>query len=353
MPSFQQSAGAGKAAKFVAANPLGPMADPFAGLDGDEQEYQKELSENVNRRLTKAMGEIKERHARGTNTLDDPDRAPTGSAYKEHYAHQRRQEQGERARDAARSAEEHRRQVDLRERAKTVFDRENDGTGGEDEDVANGTAPNPVGEDDGSDSDDEAWLDEDPELDAIRARRIAQLKATQESHATHLALGHGCVRTINQDEFLPECTGKSEFVAVHFFHKEFERCKIMDHHLKIVAPLHIDCKFLRMDAERCPFFIQKLQVKTLPTLIVFREGKIVDKLTGFEGLAVDIKEPDKWHTGRLRQWIAGTGAIQYTVPTEEVREEMERMGMKPRGIVWTSTKGRGYKGDDYDEDDES
>ena len=32
MPSFQQSAGAGKAAKFVAANPLGPMADPFAGL---------------------------------------------------------------------------------------------------------------------------------------------------------------------------------------------------------------------------------------------------------------------------------------------------------------------------------
>ena len=32
MPSNQESAGAGKAAKFVAANPLGPMADPFAGM---------------------------------------------------------------------------------------------------------------------------------------------------------------------------------------------------------------------------------------------------------------------------------------------------------------------------------
>jgi len=32
MPSNQMSAGSGKAAKFVAANPLAPMADPFAGM---------------------------------------------------------------------------------------------------------------------------------------------------------------------------------------------------------------------------------------------------------------------------------------------------------------------------------
>jgi hypothetical protein len=32
MPSLQNSAGAGKAAKFQAANPLGPMANPFEGM---------------------------------------------------------------------------------------------------------------------------------------------------------------------------------------------------------------------------------------------------------------------------------------------------------------------------------
>ena len=32
MPSNQMSAGSGKAAKFVNANPLAPMADPFAGM---------------------------------------------------------------------------------------------------------------------------------------------------------------------------------------------------------------------------------------------------------------------------------------------------------------------------------
>jgi hypothetical protein len=32
MPSLQNSAGAGKAAKFVSADPLGPMINPFDGL---------------------------------------------------------------------------------------------------------------------------------------------------------------------------------------------------------------------------------------------------------------------------------------------------------------------------------
>jgi len=342
---MQNSAGAGKAAKFAAANPLGPMADPFAGLDDDQHEAQKEMSENINRRMQKGMAELQEKHARGTQTLDDPDRAPTGSAYQDVYAHQTRNEQAARKHNESQKVEEAQQRVALREAAQLVFGEENNG--GED---ANGEEP--VHEEEEEDSDEE-WLDQDPELDAIRQRRIQELKSKQEKHAEHMALGHGEIRTITQDEFLPECTGKSEYVGVHFFHSEFERCKIMDHHLKIVAPLHTTCKFLRMDAEKCPFFVQKLKIKTLPTLIIFREGKIVDQLMGFEGLAVDKNEPDKWHTGRLRQWIASTGAIQYRVPTEEVREEMGRMGIRPRGNIWTGTAGSGYRGRDYDEDDES
>lgn len=301
--------------------------------------------------MTKAMTELKDKHARGTNTLDDPDRAPTGSAYKEHYAHQKRQEQTARQRSDALRADDDRRHAALRAEAHHVFHPDRDGDGAEA--AAGGEAAGTDRPVDSDSDDDDAWLDADPELDAIRERRIQELRGRQERHAEHVALGHGCVRSITQDEFLPECTGKSEFVAVHFFHAEFERCKIMDHHLKIVAPLHLGCKFLRMDAEKCPFFVTKLKVKTLPTLIIFREGKMIDQLTGFEGLAVDPKDPDKWHTGRLRQWIATTGAIEYRPPTEEIREEMERMGIKPRGNVWSGTAGGGYRGTDYDEDDES
>jgi len=345
MTSHQNSAGGGKAAKFVAANPLGPMADPFAGMGDDEKEYHKELSDNINKRMTNAIDELKEQHANGTARVDDPDRAPTGSAYQQHAAQMARQRRQEKMEEDRVRNQEMERMKTLKEDAKRVFADKNEEEG-DDGDDSKGNGD--------SDSDDEYddLLNDDPTLDAIREKRIRQLRDMQAKQAEHKALGHGEVRTIMQDDFLTECTGKSEYVAVHFFHKEFERCKIMDHHLNIIAPLQLSCKFLRIDAEKAPFFISKLQIKTLPTLIVFQEGKAIDRLTGFEGLAIKESEPDKWHTGRLQQWIASTGAIQYKPPTEEIREEMRQMGIRPKGTVWSGTSRGGFRTSSYDDDDE-
>lgn len=38
------------------------------------------------------------------------------------------------------------------------------------------------------------------------------------------------------------------------------RCKVMDMRLGELAPRHLETKFLRIDAEKAPFFVQKLQV---------------------------------------------------------------------------------------------
>lgn len=343
MSSLQNSAGGGKAAKFVAANPLAPMADPFAGMGDDEKEYHKELSENINKRMQKGIEELREQHANGTARQDDPDRAPTGSAYQQHAAQMARQRRQEKMEEERTRNQEAQRMQALKEEANRVFADKNQEDG---DDVK--------GNDSDDDSDDEYddLLNDDPTLDAIREKRIREMREVQAKQAEHKALGHGEVRTIMQDDFLTECTGKSEYVAVHFFHKEFERCKIMDHHLKIIAPMHLSCKFLRIDAEKCPFFISKLQIKTLPTLIVFQEGKVVDRLTGFEGLAIKESEPDKWHTGRLQQWISSTGAIKYKPPNEEIREEMRLMGIRPKGTVWSGTSRGGFRTSSYDDDDE-
>ena len=39
------------------------------------------------------------------------------------------------------------------------------------------------------------------------------------------------------------------------------RCKVMDMRLGELAPRHLESKFLRIDAEKTPFFVQKLQVE--------------------------------------------------------------------------------------------
>ena len=49
--------------------------------DGEEKEAATELSDNLQKRMTNAMSEIKQRHSNGTSQADDADKAPTGSAY--------------------------------------------------------------------------------------------------------------------------------------------------------------------------------------------------------------------------------------------------------------------------------
>lgn len=41
---------------------------------------------------------------------------------------------------------------------------------------------------------------------------------------------------------------------------------------------------MRLDAERAPFFIQKLQIQVLPTIMCFVEGLAYDSIVGFEEL---------------------------------------------------------------------
>lgn len=279
------------------------------------------------------MEELKEKHRQGTNDIDDPDRAPTGEAYKALYKQQqaqaREQQRKNKLKQEQKRLQDEQQRDSLRRQVQEQVGNENAGNHGED------------------DSDYDSLLDDDeddPVLESIRQRRMAEMKQEQIRKAESIARGHGQYRTIAQDDFLPECTGSSEFVAVHFFHNEFERCRIMDHHLKLVAPVHTTCKFLRLDAEKAPFFISKLQVRTLPSLLVFREGKVVDRLTGFEGLSKDPNDPDKWETSRLQEWLASTGAIEYKRPAAELLEEMDRLGLRPRAPVY-----RGGIGE-YEED---
>lgn len=97
------------------------------------------------------------------------------------------------------------------------------------------------------------------------------------------AKGHGEYREIVEDEFLKECTS-SVRVVVHFFHGDFERCKIMDKHLRVIAPKHDSCKFVSINADKAPFFVTKLAIRTLPTLLVFHDGVCKDRVVGFEEL---------------------------------------------------------------------
>lgn len=133
------------------------------------------------------------------------------------------------------------------------------------------------GESDGDDVD----YDDFDALEAIRAKRLAALKAKRARRNRNRQFGE--YREIVESEFLDTVT-KNEKAVVHFFHREFQRCRIMDQQLGRVAHCHDDVTFAKLNAEKSPFFVTKLKIKTLPTVVLFVNGVAKDRIVGFEGL---------------------------------------------------------------------
>lgn len=173
------------------------------------------------------------------------------------------------------------------------------------------------------DSDDELLAD--PELERLREKRMRELKKQHDKERK----GFGDYREIVEEEFLPEVTSTKR-VVVHFFHRDFERCKITDmastvapavacalpeahpalrpvQHLERVARTLVEVKFLKLNAEKAPFFVEKLavrahpqgacgrtnewrahepsaQIRALPTIVMFVDGVAQDRIVGFADL---------------------------------------------------------------------
>lgn len=54
--------------------------------------------------------------------------------------------------------------------------------------------------------------------------------------------------------------------------------------MKILAAKHIETKFCKVNAEKCPFLTQRLKIRVLPTLILVKDQKTKDYIVGFTDL---------------------------------------------------------------------
>ncbi|MCJ1351147.1 MAG: hypothetical protein MMC33_001129 [Icmadophila ericetorum] len=193
-----------------------------------------------------------------------------------------------------------------------------------------------------SDLDEDELLDaldrdeSDPALNAYRANRVQQLSA-ELSRAKTLRndASHGTYTTISAEKELMEIVTATNHTVVHFFHQDFTRCLVMDRHLEILAPLHWEVRFLRIDVSNAPFLCTKLGIKVLPCVLGFVEGVSVERIVGFEGL--------------------GRGGD--TFPTEDLEARLvdKEVLFRPKvsgidGESRRTTEGQGANQDDDDDD---
>jgi hypothetical protein len=91
---------------------------------------------------------------------------------------------------------------------------------------------------------------------------------------------------INEKELMNTITTIKNCV-VHFGHKDFKKCRIMDTHLQKIAEKHVQTRFCKINVEDCSFLVDKLALKVLPCVISFIDGVGVDRLVGFDGLVLN------------------------------------------------------------------
>ena len=97
----------------------------------------------------------------------------------------------------------------------------------------------------------------------------------------------------------------------------------MDKHLKILSQQFPNTQFLCIDAEKAPFFIQRLSIRTLPTLCIFINGVMKDKVLGFSGLS-----GDEFLTYELAAKLSESGVIE--CPKTKIKDKTILKGDRNR-----------------------
>ena len=150
-------------------------------------------------------------------------------------------------------------------------------------------------------------LSED-DIEALREKRIQQMKRAQAQRKEWLEKGHGEYREIpGEKEFFDECK-QSDKVVCHFYRDSTMRCKIVDKHFAILAPKHLETKFIKLDVEKAPFLCDRLHIKILPTIACVVEGKTKDYIKGFD----DLGGHDEFSTEMMEWRLGVAGVINYS-----------------------------------------
>merc|ERR1711976_97120 len=188
-------------------------------------------------------------------------------------------------------------------------------------------------------------MDED-DFEVLRRQRMQQLKKAQEQKQEWLVQGHGKYEEIADEKQFFEVSKKSKNVVCHFYRDSTFRCKIIDKHLAILAPKHMETKFVKINAEKCQFLVERLRIKVLPTICVAKEGKTIDYIVGFD----DLGGHDEFPTEMLEWRLGRADVINYSgdllsPPTAGQSSKKSILGAEKKKTI------RGRDDDDSSDDD--
>jgi hypothetical protein len=184
---------------------------------------------------------------------------------------------------------------------------------------------------------------DDKEVEEIRRKRLEAMKNTQLQRVEWEKNGHGHFLELSDERDFFDCCKKSKHVVCHFYRESSFRCKIVDMHMEKLARQHMETKFVKINAEKVVFLVERLKIKIMPTIALIKDNKPIDYIVGFS----DLGNVDEFDTEMLEWRIARADVIEYNgdllnPPTNATRPK-KHINTKSKQII------RGRQEDSGDE----
>lgn len=137
-------------------------------------------------------------------------------------------------------------------------------------------------------------------------------------------------------------------MVVHFYRSVTPRCQIVDAHFERLAPRHLETRFVKIDAEKNPFLVERLGIIMMPTIILIKDGKTEHSLRGFD----ELGGTDDFSTEDMAYVLASHGVLNYENDrSEDISSRATKAGLNSIRLATIRSGGYDNLSDDEDFDD--
>lgn len=117
---------------------------------------------------------------------------------------------------------------------------------------------------------------------------------------------------------------KSSRMIVHFYRSVTPRCEIVDAHFEKLCQTHLESKFVKIDAEKSPYLVEKLGIILMPTIVLIKDGKTEHAIHGFD----EFGGTDDFTTSDVAYVLASHNVLNFeTDRSEEISQRSTRAGL--------------------------
>ena len=184
------------------------------------------------------------------------------------------------------------------------------------------------------------------DFEALRQKRKLMLAKKMRQEQDWKQLGHGRYLELTDTKEFFDAAKKSARMVVHFYRGVTPRCEIVDAHFQKLAPTHLETRFVKINAEKNMFLVERLGIIMMPTIVLIKDGKTEHSLRGFD----EMGGTDDFTTDVMAYVLSQHGVLNYEADkSEEIQEKAaNNMGVNNISIRTAYHASLSDSDDDFD-----